>query len=305
MQKRRLAGIILLVLGLFFMLNSKANITGAVIGASIFSSKLGFMLGFSFLLVSVILMIVKDNEEARSLEDIAQDTFSKEPEKEKRALLLDTSFIREYSGDLSKLKDFLKQYDKIFVPKEILNEIKNYNAQRLIKEKSREIKGYEKYMKMSTKILEQTEKPQLYKILHPYVEGVLYGTTKSLSKEELRLIQEKTARLRKLAEEENLDISGTFKESLRKTNEYLENHCKVSEGDAAVLASALKGASKHMHALICERDIDLRQAVDLIKKGKIEVGKNIYTTPLKLSIKKAHPKIGAQMDYFEPYVHAD
>lgn len=281
MQRRKLIGIILFGIGIFFILNSKANITGAVIGTSIFSSKLGFIFGFSFLIVSLLLMIVKEKEEVRTLEDIAQDTFSKEPEKEKRALLLDTSFIREYQGDLGKLKDFLKQYDKVFVPKEILGEIKNYNTQKLIKENSREIKGYEKYKKISQKILEQTEKPQMYKVLHPYVEGVLYGTTKSLSKEELKLIQEKTERLRKLAKYEKFDISGTPKESLRKINEYLEKHCKVSEGDVSVLASALKGARGHMHALVCERDIDLRQAVDNIK-GK-------------------YKKIGAQIDYFEPY----
>jgi len=54
--------LIFLVVGLFFLINSQASITGAVIGASAVSSKTGFFAGASLILASFILFILGINK---------------------------------------------------------------------------------------------------------------------------------------------------------------------------------------------------------------------------------------------------
>ncbi|MBU1204342.1 MAG: hypothetical protein KKA61_01515 [Nanoarchaeota archaeon] len=60
MEKKRayIISLIFLVVGLLFLVNSQANITGAVIGASKTPSEAGFFTGASLILVSFILFAV-------------------------------------------------------------------------------------------------------------------------------------------------------------------------------------------------------------------------------------------------------
>ena len=77
------------LVGIFFLLNSKTDITGAVVGVSNISSGLSSIFGIALILVSVILLAVnKDLEELLGIHDFKSDEGDQELKRD-----LETRFI--------------------------------------------------------------------------------------------------------------------------------------------------------------------------------------------------------------------
>ncbi len=78
MEKKKpyiMLSIVLLVVGLSFLVNSQANITGAVIGVSTSPSAQGFFAGTFFILFSFILFIlgVSGTKEKKQNHELAEE----------------------------------------------------------------------------------------------------------------------------------------------------------------------------------------------------------------------------------------
>lgn len=129
---------------------------------------------------------------------------------------------------------------------------------------------------MARKYLEKTEKPRIRKELLPYLNGEKSLAMLESGSEKMR-INRLSKRLREIVlEEKGLDEVGAkyMKFDKRDVLDYLKN-CKVSEADVDVLALALYEARYGQHAIIGEKDIDFKQAIDLIKKESPKLGKNL------------------------------
>lgn len=121
----------------------------------------------------------------------------------------------------------------------------------------------------------------MFLTLMPYIEARLRGEKITISRREVADIKTKIGHLIKLARGDKIDISGDEKSILEKAKLYLENHCRLSDTDTDVLATALYEAEQGNHAIVGEKDSDLKQAIN--------------------AIKKANPRLGKNIDYAEPY----
>lgn len=97
--------------GILFLLNSKIDITGAVIGASNISSSFGFIFGIVFILLSAVLFISGESLEERIS---IKNTFIKK--RENSYYLIDTVNGKDYSlesiKELSQDRDFNRELRK-------------------------------------------------------------------------------------------------------------------------------------------------------------------------------------------------
>ena len=272
MQKRRIIASILLLLGLFFAANSKANMTGAAIGVSILPN-INLVFSMVFILGSVILFVFETKRRQeymyRDLENILKD-FGRG---EKVAIVLDASAVIGYN----RFNDILKEYskDQVNVPAEVMKEISPQRREMLGEHAQIVGEGRIKpFRRSADRVLEQTPKPQLYKTLYPY----LTGEKRISSSREQNELADGTRRIRRIMEEEGWDIGTAEKYPrifLDKVKDYLEKHCKVSKADVDVLATALYRARHRKDVKIFARDTDLRDAIGLIKKKNPKIGKYI------------------------------
>lgn len=276
MNWKRGLGVGLIFIGFFICLTAGV-ITGAVIG---FSSENYLGLFGVFVLVGgiLLLLIAKTLEEIISVPEFEERIEIREPDSNKISLILDTSAISVYPPH--EVEKIISHYKNVFVPNSVLGEIHNPILRKIIEEKTEDIEGYEKYREVAKKYLEKTEKPILKRELLPYLNGEKHIKSGS----EKVYINRMARRIRGIMAEEGLDsgaIGVANEYALSKIRNYLERRCKVSDADVDVLAMALYEARYGQHAIIGEKDIDFRQAIDLIKKE--------------------HPKLGKNLDYVEVY----
>jgi len=109
MEKKsaHILSLIFLVLGLFFLVNSQANITGAVIGVSETPSDTGFFAGAFFILVSFVLFVVSTG---RGLEDKIKKIIITDSINVKSSIKKLADKCREdqvVARDLDKLREYL------------------------------------------------------------------------------------------------------------------------------------------------------------------------------------------------------
>jgi len=278
MNWKRGLGIGLVFVGIFIMLTSVV-ITGNVVGFGS-SDYLGLFGVLMFIVGAVLIFVSQQTLEEKLHEDsvdmpvFLERVSLKEPNRKKRALILDTSVLVEYSPEFI---DYVTNNEEVYVPDSSIEEVKDADKQRLLQEKTFYVKGFEKFKDTARNILERTEKPNLRKKLLPYLDERKKLKKGDLSEyAKLKKVSERVRRI--MAEEYGLDLKAAEKApeySLGKVREYLEKHCQVSGGDIDVLASAIQLARKKVHALIGERDIDLRQSVEIIKAEKPKLGKYI------------------------------
>lgn len=284
MNWKRGLGIGLIFIGIFISLTARV-LTGAVVG---FSSKnyLG-VLGV-LLLVGGILLVFTSRRlgELVSVHEFESRIDRKEHDKKKVSLILDTSAILTYKNDTAQLEEFLHDYENVFVPDSVLDEINDNKIKELVEDNTETTEGYEKYRNVARNYLEKTEKPRIRKELLPYLTGEKSLDSLKSGTEKMRAyksIKENSKRILKIMNREGIDVgvAEVAPEYVQgKMREYLKN-CQVSDADIDVLALALYEARYGQHAIIGEKDIDFRQAIDLIKKE--------------------HPKIGKNLDYVEVY----
>lgn len=272
MDWKRGLGIGLVFVGIFIIAAARA-ITGAIVG-----SAPKFLLGWFGILIliagMILVLVSRELEDLVSVYEFKKRIYNKEHNKNKISLILDTSAILPYEDAPEQLEEFLKEYKNTFVPDSVLDEIANPKVKSIIREHSEDIEGYEKYRETARKYLERTEKPTLRRELLPYLNGEKHIKSGSEQVHINRVAQ----RIRNIMLKERLDsgaIGIANEYALNKIRNYLERHCKVSDADADVLAMALNESRCHQHAIVGERDIDLKQAIDLIKKERPKLGKNL------------------------------
>ncbi len=275
MSWKRGLGIGLIFAGIFIIASARV-LTGAVVGVKP-ENYLGI---FGVLVLAggiLLVLITKTLEERVGIEKFETRIRKKEHDKKKTSLILDTSAILPYSE--GEIEELLMSNENVFVPDSVLEEINDFEIKKALENNSKNIEGYEKYRKVSRGYLERTDKPQLRRELLLYLKGEKVISSGS---EKVR-INKLTERLRRtMLKEKGLDEGGAMYLRFDRSDilDYLQN-CGVSEADVDVLAMALYEARGGQHAIIGERDIHLRQAVDLIKKE--------------------HPKLGKKLDYVEVY----
>ncbi len=284
-------GLVFIIIGCVLLIGNFSGISGFAVfeGSSFVYGKI-----FVVLLVigGIVLLAIDGRNAAGSLERrVAEDVVSPEKfaerfytkgsKRERSSIILDTSAIIPY--DAKKLLHFLRTYGEVYVPDSVIAEVKDASVRKILEENTCTIGGFEKYRAISRKTLEKTEKPQLRSYLLPY----LSGSKKVKTRQEQSEIASKTAKIRKIMEKEGWTVEeATTKPeiALARIRDYLERHCVVSNADVDVLSMALHESRRGNHALIGEKDIDLRQAVGIIKDKADKLGRNI--------------------DYIEPYTSA-
>jgi len=271
----------LILLGIFIIIVQPfAGVTGAVIDISGAIGKIWFFVGLGLVVGGVVLVVAGQRLEELveiNADEILDRISAIEPNKNRVALIGDTSaFLKRSPAQVEKI---LKTYgENSYVPDSALYEMR-YDSilKKAVENNSYDAEGFEKYSERARDYLEKTEKPRMYGILVPILDDVISGKKKieKLTPKELQLISRNSERLKKLAERDKFDMRGLGMEGIKKTREYLEDHCKISETDVDVLATGMKMAEKKYHAIIVQKDIDFVQAIDLIKKVEPELGKNL------------------------------
>jgi len=265
MEKRsvsKILGVILILLGFFFIANSQANITGAVIGVSI-SSLINSILGIAFILVSVILFVFVKRPEYynKELEKIIEDA-----KRDKDSIfVLDASGIIDYGKDLDKL---LQKYKgKIYVPRQVRKEIEDpllreklKNAIRegaVVREKEGEV--FKHYKEKSKKYMEK---------IRGYVIDVLEGRIPK-SRIGVGYARRWINKMQFYMEERNIpQTPESLLEVLKKS--------KISKADVEVLATSLYEKERHnKNPKILAADLDIEYGVDEAKNDLKEVGEKI------------------------------
>ncbi|MBW2993511.1 hypothetical protein KY317_02975, partial [Candidatus Woesearchaeota archaeon] len=186
MQKKiyKILGILFLFLGISLFTLTRSSITGAVIGIGI-KSQTTFILGLISFAVSAGLFIIGRTalEKIVSPEEFAERVNDAEDDPNKRAIIIDSSAVLDYSPE--EVKEMLDRYDAVFVPKEVLKEVKNKERNwgnmntpraRLLESHIREHKtridehAIGKYQEIARKYLGQTEKAKFYQKIAPILE---------------------------------------------------------------------------------------------------------------------------------------
>jgi len=276
----------LIFIGIFIIIMQPfRGLTGAVIDVSDVASKVWFFVGLGMICggVGVIVFrsklegIVSGEVKEISAEEVLSRIREIEPDANKVALISDTSAVLKRSP--AEAKKILSAYQKSYAPDSVLDEIPYVPLRNAVEGNSDDLEGFERYRKPSKAYLERTEKPTMYRVLMPIFEELtIFGGKKELSEltpKDLQYISDNTERLKKLADRDKFDMRGRGLEGIKRTKEYLEEHCKISEADVDVLAMGLKNVRERNHAVIAQKDIDLSQAIDIIKAEHPKIGKNI------------------------------
>lgn len=307
MNWKRGIGIGLIFVGVYIILTARV-LTGAVVG----SSPRNFLgiLGVLILVAGMLMVLITETLERKVKERggvqiegkiVDAPVFFRRVEERSEGsetfLVLDTSAIRCYRPNM--LEIFLKKYgrDRVLVPDSVLQELheesKGYNEiesmelrkneyfkelRRVVETNSSEQEGFEDYREDARSYLERTEKPILKKILEPYLEKLRNGTLKDISTAEMVKLQKICNRARiVLSQKMGLTDAESVKKigNIREIIEDYVNELEVKDTDVDVLATAMCMADNKYKVLIGEKDIDLRQAVELIKAERPEMGENM------------------------------
>lgn len=296
-------GVFLVIAGIFIIINQPfAQITGAVIDISTASSRIWFFVGLGSIIGGVILNLNNKLEELL-LETSGQVTAQEFVDRIKNAggednknksVILDTSAIRAYSPQ--EFRYILDNLEEVILPNKVYDELPaEYKAMTKGKRNIKRFNSTPKFNRIARSYLEKTEKAQMYEALVPILDDILTlkRTFEQLTPQERQILSTKTEKLKKLAERDNFDMRGRGMKGLEQTRYYLEDHCKISDADVAVLGSALYQIRHHNYSVIGERDTDFREAIDMIKLGK-------RTNPNNLKLRE-NSKIAANLEYVEPY----
>ena len=212
---------------------------------------------------------------------VNSEEFAKRIKSTQAIVIFDTSALLTYKP--REIEDILKGIGEIYVPDSVIAEIKDSRLRHIITQYVKAIPDFEEYKQIAKEYLEKTDKFQLANFLRPFLENPNLIAKSSSPYKLKKEINEKTFRLRRIMKEEGLDVVTAIQDptsALIEVKKYLQ-HCRVSHADVDVLALALYNANQMRATEVAEKDIDIRQAIDLFKKDK--------------------PRIGQYLNYVEPY----
>ena len=172
------------------------------------------------------------------------------------------------------MKEMQNSRGEVYVPQAVFDEIHDPKMIKALEDSGAvETAEYENFRDEAVTYLEQTTKAKLYREVGPFIRAAL-GIEKmpeGMTKRKVQPIKEKLLpELLKRAKEDKFFIpsqyGGKAERFYERCNEYLERHCKISSADTDVLASAIDEAKVGNHAIVGEKDRDLKEAIDIIKK---------------------------------------
>lgn len=293
-------GIGLIFAGIYLILTN-AVLTGAIIGVG--RENLLGLFGVIFLIIGGIIFVgatLEEEVEKGSKIVGAPDFFERIENRTQPGntfLVLDTSAIRSYSPD--ELGRYLKNYgrENVIVPEVVLEEIyqdsgfrgvgkglrrteKYFQSLREVVEdnSSSEPEGFETYRESAEEYLERTDKPILAREFNQYLRKLRSGSLRDISASEIVRLQKMFSRARDVLSDKTgiMDSEAAVRQGniLEVVEDYVEG-LRIGEGDIDVLATAMYLADQGYRVLVGEKDIDLRQAIELIKAEMPEIGKNI------------------------------
>jgi len=279
MNKKRVLiffGALLLVVGVFLVAGSKFGLTGAVIGTS--SESVGAMfsaVGFVLIAISIIVVItgmfasiddaINTNDPIINYVALKERIKSLSQHQSDRILILDTSLILSYSP--ADLEDLSKNYSLIVTP-EVVTQVRD-PAMKLVVQKTCTVQTPDPaYVSIASTALENASKNKFYDILtgrspppSNYTEGQKYR----------RICISLMDRIKSRHETP----------SPEKLKKEAERHFPVDLADVSVLAMAMQISQKTQLVLIGEKDVDLEESVNLVKKGSSKFSNIDYFSPYK------------------------
>lgn len=267
-KSKKILSLILFLLGISFLLNSKISIIGAVIGISAVSARLSFILGIAFISVSLILFIATQKRYA--LEDIIKKN-------RERFVIIDTNFLIDNFGrDSERIKDYIISLKnagyKIVIPREQ----KDNELQEL-----KRIEGLVDFSEYSDYGRIKHEAEEAIKGSEKYQQGIefldKFTNMDDLTRMERRLIRTARYAVNSLSDKGMLPQSK--EEAGERIKDWVKKRYTNIETDSALLASAVCGG-RDEEVLLISSDEHLNAALKSLKKKHHELkGRIDYRSP--------------------------
>lgn len=308
MDWKKRIGIALIVLGIWIIV-AAGVITGAVVGLE--RENLFGVLGIMVLVLGVLVIAVARKleqmvDEGSGILDVPEffeRIMKKKKDDGEIYLILDTSVV--LGKNPAQLGDYLQKIkDKnvvVLTPESVLDEIytlhhgedlysdsaylqltkkdkRSKELRRVVEENTEDLDGFKEYRQKARAYLERTDKPTLARELGPYVKRAQQGKLQDLNPTEAEKIHELAFRMRKqLGKDMEFKDFGAV-DSVSNIFEHIGDYLSrldVSDGDVDSIAMALCVADQGGKVLVAERDIDLRQAVEIIKAEDQKISRNL------------------------------
>ena len=257
----RSLGFALILLGISVLIGSQLIFTGAFLGAPTLT--VAGSLGGLLLTVSGFIMFYAGGAISRAESPHALgESLSK---KHSDVLVLDTSFIFKYPGNLAHELEDMDEVD-VYAPSSVLEEIGKGELSRGISKNIRRTHPDESCMRMARDYLERTAKTEFREKIIPIING---ESEKPGTRAECAPLIREARKVVLRLDEKGLAVN---RENL--IGEF-ERSYKVSKADTEVLATAIYEAKRGKHVVIAELDCHLSQAVGKMKEERPYIGKMI------------------------------
>ncbi|MBI2110083.1 hypothetical protein HYT58_02850 [Candidatus Woesearchaeota archaeon] len=263
----KVLSLIFFILGLLFLMNSDSGLLGVSIGISNLTSVINNILGSSLVLISLVIFMVSEGGLEGRLEDeggriVDAKTFNNRLKKyNPEVIILDSSILLAYSH--KEIETILKEETgKTIIPNAVFREIRDPYLRWVIGRYCQKLEPPEMYKKIAGDYLRKGTKPQHYNKLMKIMEGEMEPTRKGieeLKKEIIKLISRFEKEHNRVPNKEE-------------TAREFERHYKVSAADIDVLASALYEARHRKRTVVGEKDLDLKEALEKIRRRGKKIG---------------------------------
>jgi len=310
MEKRRIFGLILLAVGVFFIANSRANITGAVISTSIMPS-ISLIFGAIFIVASFLLFLAGGLEKRIRGEEEEEPEYEVQPPNKiilspNDFVIIDTCGADDYER-AEKLDEMLKMHptENFLITKEVFDELPKRLKEKLagIEEESKKYGGYEIYAKRAKNILKKSSPKRKYvTMLYKGFKGVenykqfknLRNLLKGSEEAESKQLYKVTSRVIKNMKEETKQNGKYFyfkggdkefesfaysppggKKFIKDFLKELVQYGRITKADVSVVAGEMYGARLKKRAIAISADTDVREAIKFIKSTEPRLGKNM------------------------------
>ena len=269
------------IVGIFLLIFSQRGATGAVTGVIDISSITSMFIGLLLVVSALVLYTYKGLGElvrrtnARPVSQVTKEIYLKEPNKENRVFVIDTSMFKAHP-EPKELNPFLKEAEDIYTIPEAFKGMKidmrqllNHYHCRILDENF-----LEKNRELIKKYFTGDEKTEIAEQVLPY----LTGEKQAVSMQEMTQVKDKFKRvfgwMKKAGWNEDTaeELSDHFK---RDATRFLKS-CVVSDADKDLMVTADRELKTKKAVFVCGNDEHIEHAINNYKKENPELGKNLH-----------------------------
>jgi hypothetical protein len=201
----------------------------------------------------------------------------KEPHEHANYVVVDSSAV--FDQEFEDVLDMLKG-NEVYAPQSVIDEIdsdKDRLVKRAVKAETSQDPDYKAVRDEAREYLEKGPKHQMYLALTPIINARLKGEEIDFSRIDVNAYKRNMGLLGDLAKKGVIPTRKGDRVMLESAKAYLENHCKVSDPDVDVLATAIHLAREHpdSHVTIAAQDTDFRSAIEIIRKDNPLIGNRL------------------------------